>query len=273
MIAILIVLGLAFGSFVNALVWRLHEQSKKSKFKKTELSILKGRSMCTHCGHMLGWKDLLPVVSFISLKGKCRYCKISVGFHYILVELLTALLFATSYVVWPHQLDTAAQVGAYSAFLGFVMVATALSLSDIKWMILPTRLVYWLGFFAVLFVVLSAVDQASFTPVISGLLGSIGFGGFFYVLYQLSQGKWIGGGDVRLGFVLGFILGWQGSIIGLTVATYLALLMVLLLLFMGKYHRKMRVPFGPFLLLGAYFALLWGQAIIDWYLKISGLTV
>lgn len=273
-IAILSILGLAFGSFINAFVWRVHEQDKKkSKFKKAELSIIKGRSMCTDCGHVLGCKDLIPVVSFIILKGKCRYCKKPVSLHYVLVELLTALLFATSYIFWPHQLGAAAQIGVYAAFLGFLTIAIALSLSDIKWMILPTRLVYWLGFFAVLFVALSSVDQASFMPIISGLLGGIGFGGFFYILYQLSKGKWIGGGDVRLGFVLGLILGWQGSIIGLTAATYLALAVVLVLLFMAKYHKKMRVPFGPFLLLGAYFALLWGQAIIDWYLKVSGLAV
>src|SRR4051812_7602742 len=100
--AILVVLGLCFGSFVNALVWRIHEQAEQGSKKKPnksyidKLSIRKGRSMCPHCRHELKALDLLPVVSWLALRGKCRYCGKPISVQYPLVELLTACLFVTS---------------------------------------------------------------------------------------------------------------------------------------------------------------------------------
>src|SRR3954465_436221 len=105
-IAVLVVLGLCLGSFVNALVWRLHEQeeggSKKAAAKK--LSIIKGRSMCPHCKHALKPIDLIPVISWLSLRGKCRYCSKPISIQYPIVELSTALLFVVSYIWWPEPL-------------------------------------------------------------------------------------------------------------------------------------------------------------------------
>lgn len=267
------VLGLAVGSFVNALVWRLHEQTKKkSKFSKTELSITKGRSLCVHCGHHLGVKDLLPVISWCLLKGKCRYCHKPISWQYPLVELATALLFAVSYLAWPSSLTTGLQTLEFVAFLAFATLAVALSLNDVKWMLLPNRLVYPLGLVAGALAVLASIRVESLSPLISGVVGSIGLGGLFYLLYQISKGSWIGGGDVRLGFTIGLALGWQRTLLSITISAYLALVLVLVLLLMGKYHKRMRLPFGPFLLLGALLTSLWGQRVVDWYLKISGLS-
>src|SRR5580700_9634934 len=111
-IVVLAVLGLCLGSFVNALVWRLHEQSnpkqktknKKQKAKQlsaNELSILRGRSMCPDCHHQLAAKDLVPVISWLDLRGKCRYCHRPISIQYPLVELATAGLFVFSYFFWP----------------------------------------------------------------------------------------------------------------------------------------------------------------------------
>ncbi len=271
-IAALVVLGLALGSFVNALVWRVHEQmTKLSKFKQTELSIIKGRSMCTKCGHVLGWRDLFPVVSFVLLGGKCRYCRKPISWHYVATEVITAGLFVATYLLWPYDITSGLQITIFGVFLLFVVGAVTLALSDLISMMLPTKLVYGLGGIALLYVMLLAGEQSSAAPLMSALIGSAGYGGFFYLLYVASREQWIGGGDVRLGFVLGLLLGWQHSIIGLTIATYLALVIVLVLAVMGRYHKKMRIPFGPFLLIGAYGAVLWGGEIIGWYLKISGL--
>ncbi|MEO8863067.1 MAG: prepilin peptidase, partial [Candidatus Saccharimonadales bacterium] len=133
---VLVVLGLCLGSFVNALVWRLHEQDllaskakavkKQSKGKNTQLtsqdlSIVKGRSICTHCYHKLAWYDLLPVLSWASLKGKCRYCHKPIGWQYPLVELLTASVFVLSYVFWPNGLDVSSlQLALFGFWLVFV---------------------------------------------------------------------------------------------------------------------------------------------------------
>src|SRR4051812_13278636 len=98
-IAVLIVFGLCLGSFVNALVWRVHEQEAAKKPNK-KLSVLNGRSMCPHCEHELAAKDLIPVLSWLSLGGKCRYCHKPISKQYPLVELLTALLVVGSYIWW-----------------------------------------------------------------------------------------------------------------------------------------------------------------------------
>src|SRR5262245_41082320 len=104
-VLILTVFGLCWGSFVNAFVWRLHEletNKRLSKSQKKKLSILHGRSMCPDCHNELAWYDLLPVVSWLSLKGKCRYCGKPISWQYPFVEALTAALFVLSYVFWPY---------------------------------------------------------------------------------------------------------------------------------------------------------------------------
>src|SRR5690606_19684146 len=111
-IAALVILGLCLGSFVNALVFRLHMQMKASekhrgkKVQKAKLSIVSGRSMCVHCHHELAWYDLIPVLSWLTLGGKCRYCHKPIAWQYPLVELATAALFALSYVYWPVNFST-----------------------------------------------------------------------------------------------------------------------------------------------------------------------
>src|SRR5260221_566501 len=102
-IVALILLGLTFGSFINALVWRLHKQNEDSakEQKVPNLSIATGRSMCPNCYHELAAKDLIPVLSWLSLGGKCRYCRQPISWQYPLVELLTAGLFTVSYIYWP----------------------------------------------------------------------------------------------------------------------------------------------------------------------------
>ena len=103
-IAVLVIFGLCFGSFVNALGWRLHKQLNAKK-PNPDLSILKGRSMCPHCGHTLSAVDLLPVVSWLSLGGKCRFCRKPISWQYPVVEMVTAVLFLVSYIYWPFTLN------------------------------------------------------------------------------------------------------------------------------------------------------------------------
>lgn len=265
------VLGLAFGSFVNALVWRMHETSRKTKkSSKEDLSIINGRSICPSCRHQLAAQDLIPIFSWIFLGGRCRYCKKPISWRYPLVELITSVLFFVAYCVWPYELDGALQLVNFGIFLAIIVVGVALSVYDLKWMILPNRLVYSLAALSILWLLTLSISESNVSLLVSAIIGSIGFGGFFFVLYQISKGKWIGGGDVRLGFILGLLLGWQYSILGLTIAAYLATAVVLTLILMGKYHKKMHIPFGPFLLLGAYASVIWGRAIVDWYLRLSG---
>src|SRR5579871_5847178 len=123
LIFILIVVGLAAGSFVNALVWRVHEQSKKKK--SAELSILKGRSMCPRCKHELAASDLIPVLSWLWLRGKCRYCQKPISPQYPVVELAVALVFVSSYFWWPGNLTDDGQKTLFTTWLWCCVGLTA----------------------------------------------------------------------------------------------------------------------------------------------------
>jgi prepilin signal peptidase PulO-like enzyme (type II secretory pathway) len=271
-IAVLILLGLCFGSFVNALVWRLHEQAKlaKSKSKNTKesqaLSLMRGRSMCVHCHHELAAKDLVPVLSWLSLHGKCRYCHKSIAWQYPLVELLTTLLFAASYLAWPRQLQGAEWL-MFALWLVLVVGFIALIVYDLRWMLLPNRLIFPLFIPALLSVLLRAYIDSGFQPILSAGLGVLVGGGIFYLIFQVSAGKWIGGGDVKLGFLLGLVLGsGPKAFLLLFVASLLGTLCILPLLATKRISHTSRIPFGPFLVAGAVVVELWGQRLLDWYL-------
>lgn len=269
-IVILAVLGLAFGSFANALVWRLHEQSKKPKDRiapGSELSVSKGRSMCPSCQHRLGFWDLIPVFSWLSLSGKCRYCKQPISWQYPLVELLTSVLFVTSYIFWPQTLDF---YGVLYLGLWLVCIVGFISLAiyDLRWMLLPNKLVFPLYGVALAMVITQALAQQSLEPFASALMGVLVGGGLFYLLFQISGGKWIGGGDVKLGFLIGAIVGGPAqALLLLFIASLLGSLVSLPLLATKKANRSTRIPFGPFLLVATFVVQLWGADITDWYVS------
>lgn len=266
-----VLLGLALGSFVNALVWRLRQQEKGTKESDLKrYSILQGRSMCIHCKHELAWFDLIPVVSWLQLGGKCRYCKKPISWQYPFVELGVALLAAVSLLWWPFPLATLQEWLLFGVWIVTLAPMTALVIYDIRWMEMPTRLIYSLNVLGVLFVSLRVLVEQTWDPLVSGLLGALLLGGFFWLIYQFSDGKWIGGGDVRFGFPMGLFLGWQKMLFGITLASYLGVILIIVLIALRKYHKKMRVPFGPFLITATYLSMLFGQQIVDIYKNLAG---
>lgn len=281
MVAFLGIIGLALGSFVNALVWRLRMQEelraqsldlrkkKTAKQKTKDASIIWGRSMCVECKHQLGALDLVPVVSWLWLRGKCRYCKKPISWQYPAVELTLAALFILSYIWWPFELFTLVQLVLFAIWGVILTIMMALAVYDLRWMLLPNSLIYSLAAAALLFTGIQVADRGV-EVVLSSLIGGLLLGGFFYCVYYISKGEWIGGGDVRYGFVMGFLLGWQKMLVGLMIAAYTGTLLVIILVLLKKYHKKMRVPFGPFLIFGTVAAMLLGREIIDWYLRLSG---
>jgi len=273
MFIIFFLLGVILGSFVNALVWRLHEQldedgnqKKLSKDQLKAISISKGRSMCPHCRHELAAKDLIPIVSWLLLGGRCRYCKKPIDKQYPLIELLMGVLFAVSYLAWPHSLLHGWQILEFITWLVMVVGLVALAIYDIRWMLLPNRIVsklFMIAGISFLFQLAAGRPTAAIRDTLFGVL--IG-GGIFWVLYQLSQGKWIGGGDVKLGALLGFLLGSpQLAFLYLFLASILGFVWVLPALISKKMTQTSQVPFGPFLIAAAFIVMLWGQRIIDWY--------
>jgi leader peptidase (prepilin peptidase)/N-methyltransferase len=264
---ILIVLGLCFGSFVNALVWRMHEQtsSKKQAAKNNDISVLRGRSMCVHCRHTLAWYDLLPVVSWLTLRGRCRYCRKSISLQYPVVEIALAALFVLSYVHFPYQLSDVNNQILFLFWLVFLTGFMAMIVYDLRWMILPDKLTYSLAALAIAQVVLITVITKDISILKDALFGLITVGGLFYFLFQISNGKWIGGGDVKLGFSLGLLAG--GVIEGLLVIFTASLIgtLVSLPLLASKNGLKKRIPFGPLLIFAIVVVYLFGGELIDWY--------
>jgi leader peptidase (prepilin peptidase)/N-methyltransferase len=272
LIAALAVLGLIFGSFVNAFVWRLHEQEelrdRKKKPTKAQLdtfSILKGRSMCPDCRHELAAKDLVPLFSWLSLKGRCRYCGKPISWQYPAVEASTAVLFAVSYLFWPVDISG---IGLFQfiVWLGFIVAFMALAVYDLRWYLLPNRIVYPLIVVAALETVIVAISGKDIGLLIQPLLGALVLSGTFWLLFQVSAGRWIGGGDVKLAVVLGLLAATPlKALLVLFFSSVIGTICSIPILLRGKKALKAQVPFGPFLLAATVVVVLFGQQIIDWY--------
>jgi len=264
LIGIWFVIGLFFGSFINALVWRVHEQAKKKPRK--DLSILHGRSMCTHCGHQLAWYDLVPVFSWLTLGGKCRYCRKTIHWQYPVVELVTATLFAVSYAVLPESSSTWLTLFNFVSWLVILIGFVALVVYDFRWMLLPNRILYPLIVVAVIAVAVNAVAASEWSIVFDALYSVAVAGGIFYLLYIISNGTWIGGGDVKLGVLIGLVLpGPFEAFLMLLLASTLGTVLIVPGLLLKKVTTKSRIPFGPFLITAAVFVVLWGDTVISWY--------
>lgn len=274
-VAVLVVFGLCLGSFINALVYRLHWQETHEKAgvaEKKLYSIRKGRSLCPSCKHQLSSKDLIPVFSWLMLKGKCRYCKQPISWQYPFVEASTALLFVASYLYWPYGLSAWGNILAFVLWLVFLTGFMALAVYDFKYLILPNRIIFPLGFLAVTGLVIETIAshdlQAAKTATIGLLIG----GGIFYVLFQISNGAWIGGGDVKLGFLLGLLVGGPGpAFLMLFLASALGSIYSTPMLLTRKAGPRSRIPFGPFLIVAAILVQLFGASIISWYENLSSL--
>lgn len=271
-VIMLILLGLCLGSFVNALIWRIHAQEKlKSRTNRQKYSITKGRSMCMHCKRTLAVKDLIPVISWLSLQGKCRYCGHKIPDTPI-SEILAPTLFVISYIYWPFSFNTEGKV-QFAFWLVYLTGFIALALYDLRWYILPNRIVFPLMYFVAFQLLLQLVlFDLDFSSAVSILLSIAVGGGIFYILFQISDGKWIGGGDVKLGFLIGAILAKpELSLLYLFIASLLGTFVSLPLLLSGHAKRSTHLPFGPFLLLSSVIVYLFGASIIAWYKNLIGM--
>ncbi len=275
-IILLIFGGLIFGSFIDALSWRIREQSllrEKRHHAKIprELTMLHGRSMCQKCKHVLGPWDLVPVFSWLFLRGKCRYCGAKISWQSPVIEVMMGLLFAGSYFLWPYVLSGIGLV-EFCFWLVFLVGFVTLAVYDLRWFILPDRIVYPLIGLAV---VQAFLLLFLFHSGLQGFLGSIWgiliASGIFFVLYQVSDGRWIGGGDVKLGVVLGILLGGPMlSLLLLFVASVLGTLVSLPLLAFGKANRSTLIPFGPFLIAATVIVELFGHHFVDLFTQLIG---
>lgn len=271
------------GSFAGASTWRLRarqlaedkadgEEVSASEYKKlislTKASLLQDRSRCLHCGHPLAWYDLLPLVSWISTRGKCRYCHKKIGYFEPLIEISVAAFFVASYAFWPAPIAGSMDVGLLALWLVAGVLLAILFAYDAKWFLLPNRVMFPLiavAAVAAFLQIMSASDAVS--VLINVLLATFILSGLYLVLWLASRGQWVGFGDVKLGLALALLLAdWQLAFIALFAANFIGCLVVIPGMLSGKITRKTRVPFGPLLILGGVIAFLFGGPITEWYM-------
>lgn len=251
--------GLIVGSFLNVVVLRLHA-------KKT---FARGRSSCPHCKHTLSPLELIPVISWLALRGRCRSCGKPISVQYPAVELLTGVLFVVAYMTHPPAgwLDVTILVLWWYIIASLVVLAVY----DLKWYILPDKVMLPIIPAALIISGIQAASAESWQVLLGPLYAALLFGGGFYALAAVSGGKWMGGGDVKLAFVMGLLLGLKKTLLAMLIAFNSAAIIGLVLIAIKRKKRADRIPFGPFLIAGTIIAYVWGADIINWYIQATGL--
>ncbi|MDP4000662.1 MAG: prepilin peptidase [bacterium] len=249
-ITIIFIFGLIIGSFLNALIHRLNSGQ----------SIFMDRSKCVHCHTELGALDLVPVLSFFFLGGKCRYCRNKISWQYPIVELITAF----SFLLVVYNLQPTIYNFEFWVQLIAVSLLIVVAVFDYKHYLILDKVV--IPAFALIVIYNLFTGQ-----VLNGLLGSLIISGFFFLQYLLSKGRWIGLGDVKLGLFLGSLVGWQLSIALLMLGYFMGAVVGLALIFTHKKKMDSAVPFGTFLATSAIITMIYGERILSWYLNTLGI--
>ena len=249
MAIILLILGLFFGSFFLVVIDRIPRGE----------SILFGRSHCDMCGHTLGWFDLIPLLSYVLLRGKCRYCHKSYGFSYPVVELMTAVVWASTPFLF-HIFSMIQLV----LVLCIVSCLLIIFFSDMFFGIIPDIIVLIGSFCSIIFVLYFQGD------IVAHLLSALCSVAFFLALYFLTKKRGIGFGDVKYAAFMGILLGYPQIIVGL-YAAFLTGAAIAFILIIGrrKKFKKDTIAFGPFLVLGTYVA--WVGGINLWHFILAKL--
>src|SRR3989344_4699898 len=259
------IVGAIFGSFFNVLIDRLPHNENP----------FKGRSHCDFCKKKLAWFDLIPVISFVWLRGRCGYCHKKLSWQYPLIELASGFLFViiAGYIFSEIPLfageSVKCQVSSVRCLVNYFSLLLTFSsflvifVADLKYQIIPDELVLSSGMGALLY---QLTMYAGNLPQLGYvLLAGLGACLFFCLIYFVTKGKGIGFGDVKLVFVLGLFLGVTGVIVGLYVAFLTGAAVSSILVLSHRKKWKTRIAFAPFLLVGAVTSFFFGQQFIYWY--------
>lgn len=258
---VLLVLGVCVGSFINAVLYRIPRGE----------TVWRGRSRCPACGRLIAWRDLIPIASFILLAGRCRHCRQRISWRYPAVELTSGVLFVLGGLVlgpavlsWPGLGHLALYLTAASFFLVLFMY-------DLEHYLVPDRIVLAAIALVLILNLLAAVFEVAAAPSAWFLLLGAGAGGIWFLWqFLVSRGRWVGGGDIRLGLLMGALLGWPQILLALMVAYIGGSILALGLIVTGKKTFKSRLPFATILLPSALIVFLWGDNLWRWYLGLLG---
>lgn len=280
--------GFFIGSFLNVVADRSINGG----------SIFFGRSQCDFCKKALRAFDLIPIISFILLRARCRYCNKKLPLIYPLSELITGLVFFL--IAYSLQIFSSSQ--QLLGWLNFVFILVVvcilivLLLTDIKYMLIPNSVIHPAIVFVFLFIVFSVILSSIllYNQLASSefgkflltagywksqtlyimrnflytLLSAASITVFFWFLTKIKNGQAMGGGDVKLALLIGLFNSYPGNILAIFLGFLSGAVFSIFLIMLRKKTVKDIVPFGPFLILGSFIALLWGNALINWYLNL-----
>ncbi len=256
LVSLIFIFGLFIGSFLNVLVDRLPQG--KSPFR--------GRSVCDNCKHILNAFDLIPVVSYILLEGKCRYCGKSMGIYYPIIELASGLMFAlTGYLLHlSGMVSDLSSVYEYIALvyqLWIISILIVIFFTDLKYGIIPFGTIAIGITLVILWQIFYPTPQMSLLNYLYA--GAFSFLGFL-LIFIVTKGKGIGFGDVIYALFMGILLGYPNVIAALYISFITGAIVSLILIALKR--KKMKgdsIPFGPFLVLGTIISFFWGNMLIE----------
>jgi len=240
-------LGACIGSFLNVVILRT----------RAGTSLWWPASHCPRCKSPLSWSENVPLVSFIALRGRCRHCRAPISWQYPLVELATALIFGWLFISYGLTIQFWL-TALFACFLVLIFVY------DIRFYQIPDQFTLPAAAVALLGNLYLQFDISDL--LLAMLIGT----GFFAVQYLVSRGRWIGSGDIRLGAVMGLMLGWQKLLVALGLAYVVGSLVGIILVLGGRKQFSSRVPFGTFLSAATLASLVFGDKLISWYLSFLG---
>lgn len=242
---IILAYGLVIGSFLNVCIYRI---PKKENIAKS--------SHCMTCGRKLGWRDMVPVFSYIILRGRCRQCGAKISIQYPLIETLNGILYVIVFM---------ANGFTFSSII-YCLMASALiviAVVDERTYKIPISF----NLFLILLGIIMTVSD--YRHILSHLIGMVCVSLFLYGLYYFSSGKAIGGGDIKMMIGAGLILGWKNIILAFILACILG--SVIHSIRMKISNKKNLLALGPYLSAGVFIAALWGDRFWSWYLSCMGL--
>jgi prepilin signal peptidase PulO-like enzyme (type II secretory pathway) len=250
---ILFLLGISFGSFLSVVLYRL----------KTGDSAFKGRSYCDHCRHKICWYDNIPLLSFLFLGGKCRNCRQPIAIDYPVTELIIGIQFVWIYWLLKINFNFFNWVEGWYSFalllywLALFSGAIAIAIYDWKYFLIPDQILMPL--------IILAASRLLISHHYEVIVAGFGAAAFLALLYWLTKGRGMGWGDVKLGFLLGLVLGWPLVLIAYFLAFLTGATAGVILILIRRKKLKSKIAFGPFLIGGMIVAKIWGNAIWQWY--------
>lgn len=244
--SVIFIFGIVIGSFLNVCIFRIPDKN----------DIVSERSHCLSCGNVLKWYELLPLISYLIQGGKCRHCGRKISLQYPLIELANGLLYLWIFAV--HGLSLLC--------LCYCLCASALIvISVIDWRTyeIPVGCNMFIGGLGIFRLLLSPAGWYHY------VIGFFTVSGLFLLIYWLTKGRGIGGGDIKLMAAAGLLLGWQQSLLALVIGAVTG--SVIHLSLMGLLKKDRVLAFGPYLAWGIGIAMLYGDSLVGWYAGLLGI--